>query len=258
MNYPIDQHRQRWERFKQFTHNQINEITSCYGRVDILWLDGGWVNKDNRGQDIDMPKLAAIARKNQPGILVVDRTCHGPYENYQTPERTVPERQLDYPWESCIPLTDDWGWTPNAHYKSAAQVIGTLIEIVAKGGNLVLGVGPTPDGLLNPEVVNRLQEIGQWLKLNGKAIYNTTTTPYYNEGDIWFTQSKDNARHYAIYRLPEGEQLPETISWTTHLPQKSIRLVVNGKRVKYRVEGDKVIVWLPKQAAQQSLAFEIE
>ena len=258
VNYPIDQHRQRWERFKQFTHNQINEITSCYGRVDILWLDGGWVNKDNRGQDIDMPKIAAIARKNQPGILIVDRTCHGPYENYQTPERTVPERQLDYPWESCIPLTDDWGWTPNAHYKSAAQVIGTLIEIVAKGGNLVLGVGPTPDGLLNPEVVSRLQEIGQWLKLNGKAIYNTTTTPYYNERDIWFTQSKDNARHYAIYRLPEGEQLPETISWTTHLPQKSIRLVVNGKRVKYRVEGDKVIVWLPKQAAQQSLAFEIE
>ena len=77
VNYPIDQHPQRWEKFKQFTHNQMNEILSRYGKVDILWLDGGWVAKENRGQDLDMPEVARIARTNQPGIIIVDRTSLG-------------------------------------------------------------------------------------------------------------------------------------------------------------------------------------
>ena len=174
VNYPIDQHPQRWERFKQFTHRQMREILSRYGRVDILWLDGGWVAKENRGQDLDMPEVARIARTNQPGIIIVDRTIHGPYENYQTPERTIPETQLGYPWESCIPLSDDWGWVPRPRFKSPQKVICSLIETVAKGGNLVLGVGPTPEGLIEPETVSRLKEIGQWLSANGKAIYGTT------------------------------------------------------------------------------------
>ena len=258
VNYPIDQHPQRWEKFKQFTHNQMNEILSRYGKVDILWLDGGWVAKENRGQDLDMPEVARIARTNQPGIIIVDRTIHGPYENYQTPERTIPETQLDFPWESCIPLSDDWGWVPRPRYKSPEKVIGTLIEIVAKGGNLVLGVGPSPEGLIEPEAVNRLKKIGAWLNKNGKAIYNTTITPYFNEGNVWFTKAKDSHKIYAIYRLGDGETLPTEISWSTNLPQKSIRLVSNGKRLKYQVEAGCVKVTLPQQLPQESIALEIE
>ena len=142
-----------------------------------------------------MPELARIARTNQPGIIIVDRTIHGPYENYQTPERTIPEKQLNFPWESCITLSDDWGWVPRPRFKSPEKVIETLVEIVAKGGNLVLGVGPTPEGLIEPEAVSRLKKIGQWLSVNGKAIYNTTITSHYNEGNIWFTQSKDGLKH---------------------------------------------------------------
>ena len=123
VNYPVEQHPWRWQQFKKFTHNQMNEILSRYGKVDILWLDGGWVAKENRGQDLDMPEVARIARKNQPGIIIVDRTIHGPYENYQTPERTIPETQLDFPWESCIPLSDDWGWVPRPRFKSPEKVI---------------------------------------------------------------------------------------------------------------------------------------
>jgi alpha-L-fucosidase len=236
----------------------MNEILSRYGKVDILWLDGGWVAKENRGQDLDMPEVARIARKNQPGIIIVDRTIHGPYENYQTPERTIPETQLDFPWESCIPLSDDWGWVPRPRFKSPEKVIGTLIEIVAKGGNLVLGVGPTPEGLIEPESVKRLNAIGAWLKLNGKAIYNTTITPYYNEGNVWFTKAKDGSRYYAIYRLNDGEKLPTSITWSQNLPKKAIRLVSNGKRVKYKLQGNQVTVYLPKQLPQQSVALEIE
>ena len=258
VNYPIDQHPQRWERFKQFTHRQMREILSRYGRVDILWLDGGWVAKENRGQDLDMPEVARIARTNQPGIIIVDRTIHGPYENYQTPERTIPETQLGYPWESCIPLSDDWGWVPRPRFKSPQKVICSLIETVAKGGNLVLGVGPTPEGLIEPETVSRLKEIGQWLSANGKAIYGTTITPHYHEGNLWFTQSKDGSKRYAIYRLDEGETLPAQISWSQNLPKKKIRLVSNQKAVKYKVEGDVVKVTLPKNLALQSFALEIE
>ena len=258
VNYPVDQHPWRWQQFKNFTHKQMNEILSRYGKVDILWLDGGWVAKENRGQDLDMPEVARIARKNQPGIIIVDRTIHGPYENYQTPERTIPETQLDFPWESCIPLSDDWGWVPRPRFKSPAKVIGTLIEIVAKGGNLVLGVGPTPEGLIEQESVTRLKAIGNWLKLNGKAIYNTTITPHYNEGNVWFTRAKDGSRHYAIYRLDEGNSLPATITWSQNLPKKSIRLVSNGKKLKYKLNGNSVTVSLPKQLPQQSVAFEIE
>ena len=258
VNYPVDQHPWRWQQYKKFTHNQINEITSRYGKVDILWLDGGWVAKENRGQDLDMPELARIARTNQPGIIIVDRTIHGPYENYQTPERTIPEQQLNFPWESCITLSDDWGWVPRPRFKSPEKVIETLVEIVAKGGNLVLGVGPTPEGLIEPEAVSRLKKIGQWLSVNGKAIYNTTITSHYNEGNIWFTQSKDGQKHYAIYLLNEGQTLPATISWSQNLPKKSIRLLSNGKKLKYKMNGNNVTVSLPKQLPQQSLALEIE
>ncbi len=258
VNYPVDQHPWRWQQYKKFTHNQINEITSRYGKVDILWLDGGWVAKENRGQDLDMPELARIARTNQPGIIIVDRTIHGPYENYQTPERTIPEQQLNFPWESCITLSDDWGWVPRPRFKSPEKVIETLVEIVAKGGNLVLGVGPTPEGLIEPEAVSRLKKIGQWLSVNGKAIYNTTITSHYNEGNIWFTQSKDGQKHYAIYLLNEGQTLPATISWSQNLPKKSIRLLSNGKKLKYNMNGNNVTVSLPKQLPQQSLALEIE
>ena len=236
----------------------MNEILSRYGKVDILWLDGGWVYKENRGQDIDMPEVARQARSKQPGIIIVDRTIRGPYENYLTPERAVPDTQMDFPWESCIPLTDDWGWVPRPRFKSPEKVIGTLIEIVAKGGNLVLGVGPTPEGLIEPESVNRLKAIGEWLKLNGKAIYGTTVTPHYNEGNVWFTKAKDDSRHYAIYRLDEGQTLPPSISWSKHLPKKGIRLLSNGKKLKYRIEGNRVTVTLPRQLPQQSLAMEID
>ena len=257
VNYPIEQFPWRWEQFKRFTHRQIGEILSRYGKVDILWLDGGWVWPGRYGQDIDMPALARMARKHQPGLIIVDRTIRGPYENYQTPERAIPEQQLPYPWESCIPLTDDWGYTRNARYKTAGEVIATLIEIVAKGGNLVLGVGPTPEGLINPEATDRLHAIGQWLRKYGKAVYGTTITPHYHEDDIWFTAAKDGTMKYAIYRLDEGQALPQAISWTGNLPQKSIRLVGTGKRLKYTIDGDRITVTLPKNMPQESLAVEI-
>ena len=255
VNYPIAQYPERWNAFKQFTYRQIQEILSRYGRVDILWLDGGWVCPENR-QDIDMPAIAQMARQHQPGLIMVDRTIHGPYENYQTPERTIPDRLLPYPWESCIPLSDDWGWVPRPRWKSARQVINTLIEVVAKGGNLVLGVGPTADGLIEPEAEQRLRQIGAWLKRYGKAIYATRPLTCAPQSPLWFTTSKDGTTTYALLALPEGEPLPKTLTFPMGRVA-SVRLVSTGQKLKWATQGDQITITLPKGLPDEPLAIEL-
>lgn len=258
INYNKERHPDWWKNYQEFTENHMNEILGGeYGKFDILWLDGGWITGDEVGLD----RVLAKARGGlHPGLISVDRTIKGKNENYQTPERGVPDKQLNFPWESCITLSNDWGWVPNAPFKSPQKVINTLAEITAKGGCLALGVGPTPEGLIEPEVVSRLEEIGKWLKQNGEAIYSTRTTPVYHEGNLWFTASKDGKTLYAIYALPEGEKLPATLSWHGNIPVGNMTLLSNGKKLKYkRFKNDgneKVEVNLPKGLPDAPIAIK--
>lgn len=261
-NYDIRRFPWRWNKYKEFTHNQIGELMNNYGAIDILWLDGGWVRPletvnaevlswgariPEWSQDIDMPRIATMARKAQPGLLMVDRTVHGPYENYQTPEQRVPEKQLEHPWESCMTLGGAWGFVPGDQYKSPTKVIHTLIEVVAKGGSLLLGIGPKADGTLPAEVVQTLQQIGTWMDKNGTAIYNTRTTKHYQEENIFFTKSKVGNTKYALVCLPETGATPAEITWTTNLPQRgsAVKLLTTGENVKWVRDGNKVKVTLP-------------
>lgn len=147
---------------------------------------------------------------------------------------------------------------PNAPYKPAEKVISTLAEIVAKGGCYLLGVGPTPDGIIEQPVVERLQKVGQWLKANGEAIYNTRITPVYHDGKTWFTANKDGKTLYAIYTVEEGEQLPTTITWKGNLPKGKMTLLQNGKKVSYKTHGDEVTVSIPGGLRTESLAFRFQ
>lgn len=270
-NYDIRKYPWRWAKYKQFTYNQISELMHNYGSIDILWLDGGWVrpletvNDEVRSwgaripewsQDINMPKIATMARNAQPGLLIVDRTVHGPYENYQTPEQRVPEVQLPHPWESCMTLGGAWGYVPGDKLKPATQVIHTLIEVVAKGGSLLLGVGPKPDGTFTQESIQRLQEIGQWMDKNGEAIYNTRITKNYKDGNTWFTQNPHTGTYYALVCLPEQQAVPEEIIWQYNLPKKGskIMLLQTGESVRWKLEGDKVRVYLPASMVRKNYA----
>jgi alpha-L-fucosidase len=271
-NYDIRKYPWRWEAFRNYTFNQISELMHNYGSIDILWLDGGWVRPKETvneevlswgaripewSQDIDIPSIATMARKAQPGLLVVDRTVHGLYENYQTPEQRIPSTQLDYPWESCMTLGNAWGFVPNDQLKSSSQVIHSLIEIVAKGGSLLLGAGPKPDGTLPEEVVNRLQEIGQWMNKNGEAIYNTRTTKQYRDDSTYFTQSKNGTIRYALVCLQENQVLPNTVEWKNNLPSKGskIKFLETGETVKWTTDGNTTKLFLPSSIGKTKKTY---
>ncbi len=216
-NYDIAKYPGRWRAFVNYTHNQLREIVSGYGPLDILWLDGCWVRplatidarveefcKYPRDLDIDMKSIAADARQKQPGLLIVDRWVQGEFENYLTPEQKVPAQPLPVPWESCITLGDAWGWVPHDRLKPSGEVIQTLVKIVAKGGNLLLGIGPDGKGEFEPGVYQTLGEIGRWLRANGEAIYGSTPVAPFQDGKIAYTaQGRDTV--YTIY-LPEKDE----------------------------------------------------
>lgn len=193
-----------WEKFISFTHEQIMELMTHYGRIDILWLDGGWVCQRG-GQDIRLGDVVERARKLQPWLIVADRTVGGPYENYVTPEQTIPHEPLNIPWESCITMGTSFSFAYEDKYKSLRELVRLLAEIVAKGGNLALNVGPQPDGRLPAGAIRCMKELGAWLKLYGEAIYGTRTCAPYLVNNSAFTRKGDKV--YCIYLYP-GDDSP--------------------------------------------------
>ena len=254
INYKKQRHPQWWQNYRSFTQRQLTELTSGYGPFDILWLDGGWIT----GEEIGLDTILIEARKKNPGMLSVDRTIKGRNENYQTPERGIPAHQQLTPWESCITLSNDWGWTPNAPYKSARWVVNTLAEITAKGGCFVLGIGPSGKGTFDKGVADRLEEVGEWMRKYGRAIYGTRPVETYHDGNLWFTGSKDKNTIYAIYALPEDGKMPTSISWEGNKPKRSIKLLPGGKKLKHTVEGNRTTISLPQGMKPESFAFEIK
>jgi len=246
-NYDIEKYPERWQKFVKFTHNQIDELMTYYGQIDILWLDGCWVRyysekeledeKKNKNfnicrvqnQDINMPLIAKYSRVKQPGLIVVDRAVPGPQQNYLTPENQVPNKTLPYPWETCMPMTPGWSYEPGLEYKSARKLIHLLVDIVAKGGNFLLNIGPTSEGDFEDDAYDRLKKIGEWMKINSEAIYNSHPVAPYKEGKVCFTQL-DNGITYAIYLADESEDsLPEKISFTKFYAAAGVNIQMLGR-----------------------------
>jgi len=250
VNYDIEKYPDRWEKFVQFTHNQILELVQNYGPLDILWLDGGWVRKLTdreiqammnqpqfrfrrvQSQDIRIGELVRKVRAIKPDLIVVDRAVPGPYQNYLTPENRVPEKMLPYPWESCITSTGSWSYRPGATYKPARELIHLLVDIVAKGGNLLLNIAPGPDGTWDPDAYDRLRKVGAWMRINGEAIYGTRPVAPYVEGKVRLTRGKDSSV-YLIYLGDEKEhQPPSEIYISRYQPPKQARATLLGTSVE--------------------------
>jgi len=275
-SYDISKHPDRWKKFVEYTQNQLNELTTEYGKVDILWLDGCWVrplstiNKNVEefckypfDMDINMKLISERARASQPGMLVVDRWVQGEYEDYLTPEQKTPDKPLSVPWESCITLGGAWGWVKNDNYKSSKEVVQLLVNVVAKGGNLLLGVGPNGKGEFEPKVYEVLASVGKWLDLNGEAIYDTSPVEPYLDGKVAYTAKGDNTV-YAIYMPSKDEkELPAEINIKTKLKGKlQASLILNKLKLSTKTSENGILISIPQElraelAKQESVVFKI-
>lgn len=168
-------------------HNlaQLRELLTRYGPIDVLFLDG------------PPEGLRELAWKLQPSIVVTRGAI-------ATPEQHVPGVPLEGAWESCITMGTQWQYKPtNEIYKPGGELIRLLIETRAKGGNLLLNVGPKPNGELPIEQEERLREIALWMFVNGEAIHGVRPWVVTNEGDYWFTKKKNENTVYVFAATPE-------------------------------------------------------
>jgi alpha-L-fucosidase len=266
VNYDIKAYPEKWEKFVQYTQGQIMELMGGdYGKMDILWLDGGWVQqmtddeiykyitaKDYKfthiqSQDIRMDELVRKAREKQPGLIVVDRAVYGKNQNYLTPENRVPENALPYPWESCIIAGGGWSWVPDAKFMSGKAAIHLLVDIVVKGGNLLLNIAPGPQGQWNDGAYKLLAEIGAWMKINGESIYGTRALAPFKEGKVCISKKGTNTI-YIYYMADENEQMPSQIGMSTFsLPAGSkIEMAGSGTGLKWQKNGNGFIISIPE------------
>ncbi len=159
------------DRYTEYLKNQSVEIIKKYGPLLVMWYDVPQRFDSIRGKSV----INSI-REVDPGIVVNNRT--GAKGDFDTPEQRVGSYQDKRPWETCMTICQQWSWKPNDNMKSAADVIRILVRTVGGDGNLLLNVGPMPDGRIEPRQVEVLKQVGAWLQKNGESIYGTRGGPW--------------------------------------------------------------------------------
>ncbi|MEJ1154464.1 alpha-L-fucosidase [Microbacterium marmarense] len=163
----------QWGQYRAFMLAQLTEILTEYGQIDLLWFDGEF---EHTAAEWDYAGIREHVRALQPDCVVNDR-CVG-FGDYTTVEQRVPTEIPKRQWEASITMNDSWGWSADdRHWKSTATLLGILAEVVAAGGNLLLNVGPTGDGLFPREATERLEQIGEWTSRNREAMSGVSRAP---------------------------------------------------------------------------------
>jgi len=271
-------YRENAEALKQQTYDQVRELLTNYGKIDILWFDGGgddwlglgglefgeggWHTRDRakhyEGRPLwEAEKLYAMIRELQPGVIMNDRAAsHGDWQgDFSTPEQRIGAFETQRPWESCMTLCTSWGYRTNDTMKSLGTVLQLLVRAAVGDGNLLLNVGPTAAGIIEPRQVQRLKEVGEWLGQYGESIYGTRGGPFPSAawgGCTW----RGNQVYVHVLDWPEDYvQLPPT----PHRIVSSRSLTGSQVKVDQTAEGVRIAVPAPeRQAIDTVIALELD
>lgn len=221
---------------------QLKEILENYGGLDILWWD------TPRGMTEEAAaKLKAEADKYP--MMITNNRLYKPWPgDFSTPEQHVPPTGLDYDWEVCMTMNTSWGYKYYDHnWKSSKRLIRMLTDIASKGGNLLLNVGPTAEGLIPDSSVARLREIGEWMKVNSESIYGTEASPFFKL--TWGRCTKrvrenDTKLYLHVFDWPEDLVLKVP---KIEAEINKAFLLETGEKLSYRFEAGDLLIDLPEE-----------
>jgi alpha-L-fucosidase len=264
-NWKGEPERPEWATYLDYMEGQLRELLTKYGPVAVIWFDG----LDNQ-EKYNGIRFHRLIHQLQPATLINNRI--GLPGDFETPEQFIPDTiptkssrtrmaGLDRPtatggtavvpadpddfllWETCLTINNTWAYNHNdRNFKSATQLIRSLVEVASKGGNLLLNVGPTPEGTIQPEFEERLRAIGEWLRVNGESIYGTTYGPLQN---LTFGRAtaKGKTIYLHVFEWPRGNvELPGLTRQVSE-----VRLLAGGKPLKFRQSGEALTVEVPAQ-----------
>jgi alpha-L-fucosidase len=221
---------------------QVKEILENYGGLDILWWD------TPRGMTEEAAQALQDVADDYPAMLTNNRLYRPWPGDFTTPEQHVPPTGLDYDWEVCMTMNTSWGYKHYDHnWKSSETLVRMLVDIASKGGNLLLNVGPTAEGLIPEPSVERLQAMGKWMDVHGESIYGTSASPFFKLTWGRCTQrvEEDGTILYLhVFQWPENLQL-RVPSMEAKVSEVYL-LSDKEQKLNSRKEGEDLLIDLPE------------
>ncbi|MBL8064524.1 MAG: alpha-L-fucosidase [Chthonomonadaceae bacterium] len=252
------------DRYVKFLRNQVTELLTNYGPIGLMWFDGEWESTWNHAYG---QALYNLCRKLQPNVIVNNRVDVGRggmgglsdagfAGDYGTPEQEVPATGIPgVDWETCMTMNDNWGYNRvDKNYKSTTQLIQLLCDIVSKGGNYLLNIGPQPNGEFPPESVQRLKEIGDWMAVNGESIYGTSPSSF--KSLPWGrSTTKGNRIYLQIFDWPaSGELVVPGLGNSV----KKVKLLGSRQSLRAKRAGPDWVLTLPKPVGKRVPVVRID
>ncbi|KTD85828.1 alpha-L-fucosidase [Paenibacillus etheri] len=229
---PVDgiQDEETWQKFLTFNNNQLGEVLTNYGPVDLLWFDGDW---ERSAEQWNLPAFKEYLKSLSPNVIINSRLQgHG---DYKTPEQGIPITRPEGAWEFCTTINTSWGYVHDDHkYKSLNQIIRMFCDCISMGGNMLLDIGPMEDGTIDPRQEDILLGLGDWIRAHEEAIYGTQDgimTRYYLGGS---TLSADKKTLYLfVYDAPKENICLKGLC----NPIKKITVLHSGKELTHEIHG---------------------
>lgn len=220
----------KWEEFLEFNNNQVKELLTNYGQVDLLWFDGDWERSPEQWK---MPKFRDYIHSLNPNVVLNSR-MRG-YGDYETPEQGIPLRGFDGEWEFCTTFNTSWGYRKSDNeYKTSKQVVRTFCDCITLGGKMLISAGPLEDGTFDPRQEKILADLGKWIADNEEAVYEPDKGMDYCHYLGGSTIAKDRKTIYLfVYDKPSEFICVKGIK----TPVKKITVLHTGEELTYKYTG---------------------